>query len=116
MTDGGGWEFDFVFDCQCFHCVRQIPGLDPRDLALIYAGLLRPGGRLLLLTGSAEERTARGPERLTREELLGAFGDLLSCESLEATHFDWTPVYRQQGFPDPPLGWLSVWRRPMEPA
>jgi len=112
LMDGKPWEFDFVFDCQCFHCLRMIPGLEPSALADVYSGLLKPGGRLLLLTGSSEEPTYRGPERLSRCEVFAAFGGKLVCEELTSTQFDWTPTYRKQGLPDPPLGWLSVWVKP----
>ena len=62
--------FDFIFDCQTFHCLH---GVDRGRAAVNYASLLRPGGRLLMLTGSAEEPTDRGPVRLTRAEVEHAF-------------------------------------------
>ena len=62
--------FDFIFDCQTFHCLHRV---DRGRTAVNYASLLRPGGRLLMLTGSAEEPTDRGPVRLTRAEVEHAF-------------------------------------------
>jgi len=113
LRHGGSWEFDFVFDCQCFHCLRLVPGIPHEKIAQVYYQLLRPGGRLLLLTGSTNEPTHRGPEPLSREEVLEAFRGWLVCEEIAATHFDWTPTYKRQGLPDPPLGWISVWTRPL---
>jgi SAM-dependent methyltransferase len=111
--DGGEWVFDLCFDCQTFHCLRKV---DKQAAARVYAALLRPGGVLLMLTGNANEDAERGPERLTREEVLSAFdGTPLKCESLEETRFDWTEAYRRQTlFDEPPLAWRSVWRRATE--
>lgn len=102
--------FDFVFDCQTFHCVRKV---DEAAAASAVSSLLKPNGVLLLLTGNADEPTERGPERLSREDLDRAFVPLgLVCEACESFHFDWTAVYRRQAeFTEPPLGWCSVWRR-----
>ncbi|CAE8623704.1 unnamed protein product [Polarella glacialis] len=111
LADGRGWggDFDFVFDCQCLHCLFHV---DKAAVASLPARLLRPGGRLLLLTGSADEPTDRGPVRLTREQVMEIFaGSGLLCEELQATRFDWTSTYRgQEGFSEPPLGWMSIWR------
>ena len=77
--------------------------------------LLKPGGRLLLLTGNADEPAERGPERLRKEDLKAAFGARgLECEEIAAFRFDPTEAYRrQEHFDQPPLGWRSVWRRPI---
>ena len=103
--------FDFVFDCQTFHCVRKV---DEDAAADAVCSLLAPGGRLLLLTGNADEDAERGPERLRREDLDRAFATRgLVCEECEPFYFDMTDAYRRQTqFAKPPLGWRSVWRRP----
>jgi SAM-dependent methyltransferase len=106
--DGGEWAFDFIFDCQTLHCIRKVA---PRTAAQVYATLLRPGGTMLVLTGNADEAAERGPERLTREEVLSLFtGTPLTCEGLRAARFEWTDAYRRQPFDDPPLAWVSLWR------
>jgi SAM-dependent methyltransferase len=109
LADGGPWSFDLVVDVQTFHCVRQV---DARAAARAWARLVAPGGTLLLLTGSSDEPTDRGPSRMTREEVAGAFdGTALHLEALEGTHFDPSETYRRQPFEKPPLGWLSRWRK-----
>ncbi|CAJ1329275.1 unnamed protein product [Effrenium voratum] len=106
----GGWQFDFIFDCQCFHCLYQV---DAAAAARAIAGLLAPGGTMLMLTGNSEEEASRGPVQLSREQVLHAFdGTGLVCKELTSTRFDWTETYRRQPFEDPPLGWLSVWTKP----
>ena len=104
--------FDFVFDCQTWQCVRKV---DEAAATEAVVSLLKPGGRLLLLTGNADEPAERGPERLCREDLEVAFGSRgLECEGIDAFRFDPTEAYRRQKeFDQPPLGWRSVWRRPM---
>ena len=115
LADGGGWAFDFLFDASTFHCVRRV---DAQAAARAYSSLVRAGGSLLMLTGNADEADERGPDRLTRDEVLHAFdGTALVCESCEAVRYDWTEAYRRQPFEQPPLGWLSLWRsRPESPT
>ncbi|CAJ1329274.1 unnamed protein product [Effrenium voratum] len=89
----------------------QVLCADIFDLAI--AGLLAPGGTMLMLTGNSEEEASRGPVQLSREQVLHAFdGTGLVCKELTSTRFDWTETYRRQPFEDPPLGWLSVWTKP----
>lgn len=110
LNDAGAWEFDFIFDCQCFHCLQQVDGSAAAD---IYYRLLKPGGKILMLTGNSDEPAARGPVQLSRDEVLNAFAcTSLVCEKIVAIRFDWTPIYHRQGFADPPLGWASLWRKP----
>ncbi|CAE7248332.1 HOL1 [Symbiodinium natans] len=110
LLDGGSWEFDFIFDCQCFHCLYQV---DAEAAAQVYAKLLAPGGKLLMLTGNSEEVASRGPVQLSYEEVFHAFdGTDLFCAELMPTRFDWTETYRKQSYEEPPLGWLSLWCKP----
>ena len=68
-----------------------------------------------MVTGNAEEQAERGPERMSRQEVLSAFdGTALSCDSIAAMRFGWTEAYRRQPFDQPPLGWLSVWTKGAE--
>lgn len=104
-----GAPFDFCFDSQCFHCLQQLPGGRARAAAA-YDALLKPGGVLLMLCGSSEESQDRGPVRLSRGDVLGAFdGTRISCRRLEEFVFDPTRTYERQGHKRPPKGWLSVW-------
>eukprot|EP00434_Breviolum_minutum_P007981 symbB.v1.2.007038.t1/scaffold414.1/size398445/2 len=112
LLDKGAWQFDFIFDCQCFHCLYQVDG---KAAAKIIADLLAPGGHLLMLTGNSEEPFARGPVQLSKDEVLHAFdGTGLVCKDLRSTRFDWTETYRRQDFSEPPLAWCSLWMK--EPA
>ena len=102
-------QFDFVLDCQTFHCVRKV---DEAGAAAALASLLRPGGRLFLLTGNADEPHERGPERLTQAELQAALEPAgFTCEECVSFMFDQTDAYRKQPYHGPPLGWRSVWCR-----
>lgn len=136
-NNGPRVAFDFIFDCQTFHCLH---GLDREKAARNYASLLRPGGTLLMLTGNADEEVDRGPVRLTKEEVMHAFdldqqsyssteeqrqlptispvsprkrarsvGQALELVSIEATYFDWTVGASKQEYPRSPLAWLSLW-------
>jgi SAM-dependent methyltransferase len=105
--------FDFVFDCQTYHCARKV---DEAAAAAAVCSLLAPGGRLMLLTGNADEPEERGPERLSREDLDRAFATRgLVCEECVPFRFDMTDAYRRQAHAEPPLGWRSVWLRPEQP-
>lgn len=99
--------YDLVFDCQCFHVLRQV---DEARLARTMARLLRPGGQLVIMAGNAAE-----PERnpglpvLTRTECTAALQAAgLRLEALEETRFDPTPLYGD----NPPLAWLAIFRKP----
>ncbi len=78
-----GERFDTVLDCGLFHM------LDEGDRAGFADGLrtmLRPGGRYFMLCFSDREPEtpgARGPHRLTREEITAAFADALRIDSIE---------------------------------
>lgn len=110
LLDGGSWQYDFIFDCQCFHCLYQ---MDPEAAAQAIAHLLAPGGELLMLTGNSEEPASRGPVQLSKDEVLHAFDATeLRCQDLRSAHFDWTETYRRQDFSDPPLAWCSRWIKP----
>ena len=109
LADDGAWEFDLVFDCQTYHCVRQI---DREASASAYASLVAPGGTLVVLTGNSDEEAERGPCRLSRSEVATAFENTaLRLESIEVSRFDTSETYRRQPFPEPPLAWLARWRR-----
>eukprot|EP00466_Bigelowiella_natans_P016794 jgi/Bigna1/138375/aug1.44_g13083 len=111
ILDAAGGPVDFIFDCQCFHCLRECDN-GGKLAAVAYEALLKPGGFILMLTGSDEEKVDRGPTRLSRQEVENAFaGTTLKAQRIESFHFDETPHYRKQKCAKPPKGWLSVWRK-----
>ncbi|MFD9408189.1 class I SAM-dependent methyltransferase [Streptomyces sp. NPDC059989] len=77
-----GEQFDTVLDSGLFHL------LDTGDRPAFAAGLraaLRPGGRYFMLCFSDREPQtpgARGPHRLTREDITAAFAGTLRIDSL----------------------------------
>jgi len=111
ILDATGGPVDFLFDCQCFHCLRDCDN-GGKLAADAYEALLKPGGFVLMLTGSDEEKVDRGPTRLSRQEVENAFaGTSLKAKRIESFYFDETPHYRNQKYAKPPKGWLSVWRK-----
>lgn len=112
-------QFDFVFDCQGFHCLRESNGA---AAARAIARLLRPGGRLLSLCGRQAEDEEEppegdegqprrcGPPRLSREEAIAAFEEHggLELVSIAPGRFDTTPAYSARG---PPC-WVAMLRKP----
>jgi methyl halide transferase len=77
--------FDVVFDRGCYHGVR-------RDNAHGYVQslrrLTRPGSRILILAGNANEQRQSGPPRVSEQELRGDFSEHFRFVRLEETRFD----------------------------
>ncbi|KAH8045848.1 thiopurine S-methyltransferase [Aureococcus anophagefferens] len=93
-----------------WHCVR---GVDEAAARAFYGALVRPGGRLMVLCGNADEPDERGPVRVARADVERAFdGTGLVLEALSPFRFDATAAYARQDFTEPPLGWRALWRRP----
>ena len=103
--------FDFVYDAQCFHCLRE-----HGEAAAVraVAELLKPGGLMLVLTGNDAEPPC-GPAVLSKTELLAAFtgGEggkgLFELVAVRESRFDPTPAYDK--LPRPPLSWECLLRR-----
>ena len=96
-------RFDFVFDRGCFHVVRR----QAEDAAVrAVSETLEPGGRLLIMTGNANEKSEPGPPVLTEAELRGAFIDFFEIEWLRECRFDKVP-----GDDGEPLAWLAMMRK-----
>ena len=106
VTNGPG-RFDFVFDCQCFHCLRVF---NEAKAVEAVAKLLRPGGLFLVLTGNANEPEI-SPAVLTKAELVDAFtGDgAFVLVDIQQGRFDSTPDY--QKLPRLPLAWIALFQR-----
>lgn len=78
-----GERFDTVLDSGLFHM------LDPEDRTAFASGVravLRPGGRYFMICFSDREPVtpgARGPHRLTRDDITAAFAGALRIDSVE---------------------------------
>lgn len=95
--------FDLVFDRGCYHCMRQEnPGIYPGKIA----DLTRPGARILILAGNANEPMTPGPPTVTEADLREDFQQLFTIDELEAFRFDETPQA-----PTRPLGWSCLLTR-----
>lgn len=93
-----GEPFPFVFDRGCFHCCRRerMPILPAIERAT------RPGSKMLVLTGNANENREHGPPQLTEAELRDELGVLFTIDSLREFYFE------DPGGVRGPLGW-SCW-------
>lgn len=65
-----GGDFDFVFDCQCFHVLREVQSETKAVNAI--RSVLRPGGLLMVLTGNDNEPEC-GPAVLSLAQLKRPF-------------------------------------------
>jgi methyl halide transferase len=100
-----GSPFPLIFDRGCFHVVRQA---DEAGIVDVFDRWLAPGGRLLVLTGNANDTDKRqdGPPKATDAELRRAFAGRLKIEHLREFHFDTQP-----GREFHPLGWSLLLRK-----
>lgn len=100
-------EFDFVFDMQCFHVLRDI---DEVRASVVIFNLLKPGGYAMVVTGartSDEEPLNPGPPMLSKEQLLNPFLSLgLELIEISMSRFNSTVAYLQ-----PPRCWVSLFRK-----
>lgn len=89
--------FDFVFDRGCYHCVRRAGQIGGYLKSL--ARLTRPGSRLLILAGNADDEQPGGPPKVRAAELLADFEPWARLLHLEAFRFE--DAFSAEG----PLGW-----------
>jgi hypothetical protein len=76
------------------------------------AQVLRPGGRLFLLSFSDEEPGTEGPRRVSRQELYGAFADGWEVESVQPCRVEVNPEFTEVTFSEGgPKAWFAVVRR-----
>jgi SAM-dependent methyltransferase len=87
--------FDFVFDRGCYHAARRI---DQPGFIKTLKRLTRPGSRLLLLAGNANEKGPPGPPTMTAAEVCGELEPLFEIQFLREFRFE---------VPDPPEGFLA---------
>jgi SAM-dependent methyltransferase len=99
--------FDLIYDRGCYHGVR-------RQSAAGYVEavrrLSRPGTRLLILAGNANEPRRYGPPRIKEEEIRADFSARFEFEWLRETKFD-TRDAASSGA----LAWSILLRRKEEP-
>jgi SAM-dependent methyltransferase len=78
--------FDLIFDRGCYHGVRR---QNAAGYVKTVEKLCRPGGRMLILAGNANEPApAYGPPRVDETELVAEFGPGFDFESLREIRFD----------------------------
>jgi cyclopropane fatty-acyl-phospholipid synthase-like methyltransferase len=104
-----GEEFATAMDCGLFHVFsdddqqRYVQGL---------AHVLKPGGRLFLMTFSDEEPGTAGPRRVSRKELQHAFADGWEIESILPCQIEVTPEFTEVKFSQGgPKAWFLTARR-----
>jgi SAM-dependent methyltransferase len=95
--------FDFVFDRGCYHHVRQY---NAAGYVSSVDRLSRPGTRVLILAGSANEERRAGPPKVKEEEIRNDFSELFDFQWLREIRFD-------SANPDSkgPLAWSVLLRR-----
>jgi SAM-dependent methyltransferase len=99
-------DFDLIFDRGCYHGVRR---QGPSRYVEVVKKLCRPGGRVLILAGNANESGERyGPPRVDEHELIKDFAAAFDLEELRETRFDtadrdvagalaWSVLLRRKG-------------------
>jgi cyclopropane fatty-acyl-phospholipid synthase-like methyltransferase len=106
---GWGERFASVIDCGLFHCFSDE---DRRRYVAGLAHVLKPGGRLFLLTFSDEEPGTDGPRRVSRQELTDAFANGWEVESVEPCQIEISPAFTEVKFSQGgPKAWFAVLRR-----
>lgn len=102
-------RFASVIDCGLFHVFSDD---DRRRYVRGLAHVLQPGGRLFLMCFSDEEPGTEGPRRVSRQELLDAFAEGWSVESIEPTRFAINPKFTGMTFSaGGPKCWFAIVRR-----
>lgn len=100
--------FDFLYDCQTYHVLRQEIGVEKVVRQL--HGFLRPGGLLFLLTGNDAEPYV-GPNVMNAADFAADFPDgMFETLWLHCSRFDATPHYRDV-LGMRPLAWWALLRR-----
>ena len=95
--------FDLVYDRGCYHGVRQ---QNAARYVEALARLTRPGSRVLILAGNANEPRHYGPPRVTEEQLRADFSKLFEFQWLRETRFDSADPQRPGA-----LAWSVLLRR-----
>ena len=99
--------FDTAIDCGLFHTFSDA---DRGGFERSLHGVLRPGGRYVLLCFSERQPGTTGPRRVTQEEIRATFGDGWTVDSIVAERF----AARLPG--DGAHAWLALLTRLPPPA
>lgn len=102
IKDDLGGEFDLLIDRGCFHVFE--PDQRPRYVSAA-AGLLKPGGMLILKCFSHKEKRRDGPHRFTPRQLKKCFSPTFEILSIEDSRFTGTRDHN-------PRALISVMRKP----
>jgi SAM-dependent methyltransferase len=101
--------FDSVIDSGLFHVFSDE---DRRRYVDSLASVLKPGGRLFLLCFSDAEPGEQGPRRISRNEIVDAFGEGWAIESTEPSRYEVRPDLNDISFCDGgPRAWFVTVRR-----
>lgn len=107
--DGLSEQFDTVLDSGLFHVFDDA---DRKRYVAQLAGVLKPGGKLFLICFSNDEPGTHGPRRVSRQEILDAFGEGWEIESIEPSRFEVRPDLNDITFSEGgPKAWFTVARR-----
>jgi SAM-dependent methyltransferase len=102
-------QFDLVYDCGVYHCLRQT-NLD-RYLDVLWR-VTRPGSYFFCLAGAPDEATGdaateEGPPQISEDEIHDELGRLFECVHLRPTRIE--ALNREEGCP----AWSCLMRRPV---
>ena len=95
-------QYSFVFDRGCFHCAHRE---DPSEALGILTSVTQTGGRVLLLTGNANEKRDHGPPTITEEKLRSLLDGPFRIDQLREFYFE------DAGEVQGPLGWSCLMTR-----
>ncbi len=102
-------RFDNVIDSRLFHVFNDE---DRRRYVEALATVVKPGGRLFLLSFSDEEPGEQGPRRVSKKELHAAFGEGWKVESIDESSFETRRDLKDFTFSEGgPRAWFAVARR-----
>lgn len=96
-------QFDLVYDCGVYHCLRQV-NLD-RYLDVLWR-VTRPGSYFFCLAGAPSATVEEGPPQVTEDEIHNELCRLFECVHLRPIQLE-SPT-RAEGYP----GWSCLMRRP----
>jgi SAM-dependent methyltransferase len=100
-----GQTFDTIIDSGVFHVFNDD---DRARYVASLASVLEPGGSLYLMCFSDSEPGDWGPRRVRRDELIDAFDDGWTMDSITAGTFDINPGLKET---EVVQAWLAVLRR-----